>query len=506
MRVSKEEVLLMALDPERTRDTIPGKSGRRRGGGRQRLPQERNDFSLPQLAAANYDSLMENSVLKYGYREDHFTKNQDRLMMIVRCWKLSLNGYHKSDPDTDGSFPTSHYGDYAETDFWPKTHLFNWWIQMAQMRDDYNPTANTLYDTSWNTIRDHDELVITAIQVASVLWTMLHSGGYNLACKQVAAAGIGYRRRLQRVLVELLGITYPEKLNKIYDYWRRVFMPYENGPVIVNLFMFDHLNTDHTSGYNGWSMGTPPDLTNSTDWGSLIVNLERAVEELNGLNLATANRLTDFLVWQYHANMVGMSKPSFQAMSADVDFQKWEEQFVRGDVALYDSVGSRGLISDFVINSNHYAQKFVQRDFAMDELDWMGLKTPYAFLTESNDFAYAVGSQWIFSMGIVMPGYDPTVGYPISTASYYTREDGMFEAVYNFDISAAAGVQALLWKRPDLMVNANFPALVFAEESEEHWREGMLYPGKFRAHVVPNDIAQGFARYLHDTYNLPFNP
>lgn len=492
------------MDEDRTRTETRGK--RNRGGGRGRLPQEKNDFALPQLSAASYDSQMQNSVLGYGYREDHFTRNQDRIQMILRPWKLNLNGYHLMDPDTDAELPTGHYGTYAVNNFWPKTHLFNWWVQMAQMRDDYNPSANTLYDTSWNTMRDHDELLVTAKQVGSVLWTILHSGGYNIALKECVTAGIGYRRRIQRCLVELNQVTHVEGLSRIIDYWRKVFMPYESGPVVVNLFMFDHLNTDHSSGYEGFSLGTPPDLTNSAHWLKLVQNLERAVEELNGLNMATANRNTDFLVWQYHANMVGMGKPKMQAMPADVDQQKWEEQFIRGVQVLRDNTGGRVLLSCYTQNDEVRAQNFMQKDLGMDEDDWKGLKAPYAFISESNDLGVTIASQWLYTMGIVCPGYDPDATYPLSNALFYTREDGMFEATYDFDISAAAGCQALIWKRPDLTVNENFPQFIFPEETEELWHIGMLYGARERAHVVVNDLAQGYSRFLHDIYGLPFQP
>jgi hypothetical protein len=491
----------MEKDVEKTKEFPRGRSRR---GGSSRLPVVRNDFALPDLGPSVLNNGMTNPVLGYAYKEDNFTKNHDRVQMMVRYYKFNLNGARYHDPDSDIALPTGNYFDYVREQIWPKEYLFNWWIQMAQKRDDYNPQANSLYDTTWNTIRDYLELLITAKTDAHVLWTLLHCTGRNQATQSYASTLTPFRRRIQNCLKNLNTLTYPAAFERPINYWQKVFMPYDGGPLIANLFMFDELNTDHSSGYNSWNNGNAPLLNDSTDMNNLVTNIERAVEELRGVNLATANRLTDYFVMQYHMNMVGITEPQTRAMPADVDLKKWEDQFIACVMSIRDETPSRTLLSNHVSKTDVDTQRLMVKQLGMDMDDWQGLTAPYAFISEQGDIYRNEASQWLVTAGIATPGYHADVLTPCSQGIMYTLEDKWSELEDNFDISEAAADQALIWKRPDLTPNRDFPVLIFQEEDEENYRQGFIYADTpNRAHVTVNHIAQGFAKFLCDAFSLP---
>jgi hypothetical protein len=335
-----------------------------------------------------------NPELGYVYHEDTYTKNQDRIQMLIYYRTLSLNGYHLSDPDEDSALPSGHYLQYPETYIWPKEYLFDYWVQQAQKRDDYNPSANSLNDTTWNTVRDYLELVLTAKIDAHVLWTLVHSTSRSPAMQSCASALMQYRRRIQQCVANLNSVTYPAGFEPIIQYWQKVFTPSETGPLVVNLFLFGLLNTDHSSGYNTFESGSMPKLNNATDVGKLVVNIERAIEELRGVNLSTADRRTDLKVVKYHMNMVGVGEPQTKAMPADVDTQRWEEQLVRESISLYDSVGARMLTTNVVANDDVDAQLYQQRSVGFSPEYWKGIGPVYAHMSESNDYSFTIAGQW----------------------------------------------------------------------------------------------------------------
>jgi hypothetical protein len=425
--------------------------------------------------------------------------------MIIQYRTLNLDGYELKDPDEDAALATGHYLTYPVDSIWPKTRLFDWWVQQAQKRDDYNPSANSLNDTAWNTIKDYLELALTAKIDAHVLWTLIHCTHRNPAMQSCSSALMAYRRRIQKAMADLNALTYPAGFETIVKYWQKVFMPSETGPICANIFLFGLLNTDHTSGYNTFAVDNLPDLSVRGDVEDLVQNIERAVEELNGINKSTADWLTDLKVIQYHMNMLGVGEPQTMAMPADVDVDKWEDQFVRPARSIRDNTGSRILTNCWVDNDDVEAQLYCQRGLNFLDEFWKGIGDVYAFINEADDYGYSFGSEWQYYCGIAVPVYKDSDadGILFGRPKIYTDEDGWADAVYDFDISAAAGVQALIWKRPDLMVNDKYPTFVFLEEAEEAYFPELLTMGKERAHITVNHIAQGFARYLHETFGLP---
>jgi hypothetical protein len=85
---------------------------------------QRGDFSLPDLAPVSRSAdVVANPVLNYQYHEDIWTKNQDRIQMIIQYRTLNLDGYELKDPDEDAALATGHYLTYPVDSIWPKTRL-----------------------------------------------------------------------------------------------------------------------------------------------------------------------------------------------------------------------------------------------------------------------------------------------------------------------------------------------------------------------------------------------
>jgi hypothetical protein len=455
------------------------------------------DYRLSEAAPVPVNTV--SSSLGYSYRDNPINGNLDRMEIVVVPHAFNANGYWESDPDSDGELPTTSYLYYTKQTFWP--NVFPRWVELAQMRDGYNPTATSLNDTTWRTVKDYADLVVTTKIKIRTLWALFHATARNQGMHTMRSALSGKRSRMQNLLKWSNTLVYPQEWDEYINYWSQIYEIYPGGAIIVPWFCFELINKDTpTSGaFHDWNTSLP-DFTSSTQVGYELTDIELALTLLDGYNMSTANWKTDHLNMLYHMNMLGLTAPQTPAPGLIVDPKRFWDQFCGGGFWFKDSVN--GLIGYPQVDSEQ-SLIYCRSLGSWDELDWKGMKRSYAFMLEGTDVYASVDDSWLFSLGTTMQRVSDS-NYPITNVSIYTKKDGWHQSGGDLDMSAAAGLQAFVWAHPHVTIHPDSFMAIAAEEVEKLYHRGFDEPGLSRWYMPVDHFGEKYVRWLHEIYKVPW--
>lgn len=471
-------------------------------------------FTLPTLGPSQSPALVKDPVLEYQYRDNEtFTEKFDQIEVMTRYRRFDCRGY--SEVFGNGSALLANSAIYdIDANFWPNVYPFL--HEMAQKRDGYKATSETLNNT-W-TDRVRIAFILSVKCNARILWSAYHAALVNEGMKSMIPGFQGRRSRLLRILEMTNTIIYPSAWDKVIDYWSKLYTPYQNGPVIINYFSLDPYisagaGLQPASGTSTvWA--ALPDWTSSTDVGNLMADLELALGVLTRFNINDANTKSDFRNVNSIYAMMGMPTPQTGVSGLVVDPARFQAEFRRYGY-LYNDTKGAGVDHHIYwpdIRGNQDALINIDTEgLPFDELDSIGAKGLYAFDADDDDTpGYTPESNDLTEFGIVHGDGWLTAGMASNVKAIptqiYTREDGWAELLRELDYTSASGVQAHLWGVPDITVHPDGWRVINSEENEE----GYVFRFDFRtgqrgAFQRPFDhFGQAYRKWLYQSYGIPY--
>jgi hypothetical protein len=309
-------------------------------------------------------------------------------------------------------------------------------------------------------------------------------------------------------------LVYPAAWDTLIEYWSQVYVPYPGGPVVANIFDFQHIAAVAAiaptgSTFHAWG-STMPDFTSYTSLGYMIddINLACAmIDRYAYLNVAAS--ITDLKLLTSMYKMMSFPTPQTGVSGIKVDPQRWTEQFKGGAFSFIDDKG--GGTDTFVTSRDVKGDVEGLLDipdygYPHGELEALGFLTPYGHdLQDSATPGYGATSEKILSLGLVSATALASAGaYDVAQInSFWTREDGWIAQPVIVDITSASGMQALLWQYPVVTLHPEHWVMIRSEESEEEYRVN-IESGSGRFQTPWDHFAQRYHEWLHAAYQIPY--
>jgi hypothetical protein len=439
-----------------------------------------------------------------------FRFSGDKIQAIVQFWRFSLSG--RFEVMANGStLPANNAVDWVNTHFWPKYYAMKWYA--SQRRDGYraNKVPSDITDplVPRYAIEGAVAAYLNSMALAQVSQNLL----VNTAMRSCINAFDDINPDAISRCVERTSKLYiPAWMQSFLDYWAPIYQPYPGGPLVINLW--DMQQTEDllvpTNAFNAWGADLP-DLHVAADVQLLIDdinNMCNCVTEPYALN--DGDDISDLR--NMHSLMDMMGDPTARGSIPEIkpDPRRFAEQFKLTGFIINDTKGVGNdtwkFWPDFGGSEDTMISMPILPECPItpgDDLFWMGAKGIYAYEADDTDTEnYADSAEDLTALGMVcrVNGNDSMHNVSLLT-NIYTEEDEWTDLLANLDLTAAAGLQALLWQFPFFSIHPKFWVSIRDEEDEENYRINFDQP---EVQIPVGTWSRHFRRKLIEWTGLPF--